>query len=57
VEVQQALEHMKGFLTSPLVLVLLTLEKPLLLYIVAITKVVSANLAVECEEPRHVLKV
>jgi hypothetical protein len=47
-EAQEALDWIKVFLTSPPVLVMPDPGKTLLLYVVAITQVVSAVLVVEC---------
>ena len=56
-EAQQALESLKASLTSAPILVALEQGEPLLLYIVASNRVVSAALVVEREEPGHQLKV
>ena len=47
----------KQLLMKALILVPLTDEEPLLLYIAATTRVVSAALVVELEEEGHTLKV
>src|SRR6266508_1545123 len=56
-EVQQALDKLKEFLTSPPVLVPPMPEEPLLLYIVATSHVVSTAVVVERQEENHIQKV
>jgi predicted transcriptional regulator len=56
-ETQEALDKLKKLLTSPPILVALRSNEALLLYIVAMTHVVSAALVVECQEEGHALKV
>jgi hypothetical protein len=56
-EAQQALDNLKTLLTSTPVLVAPERQEPLLLYLAAITHVVSTALVVESEESGHVLKV
>ena len=56
-EAQEALDTIKQLLTKAPILVPLTDRKPLLLYIVATTQVVSVTLVVEREEDGHTLKV
>jgi hypothetical protein len=50
---EEALNRLKGMLTSPLVLVPPQPTKPLLLYIVVATQVVSAAIVVERQEEGH----
>ena len=56
-EAQQALESLKATLTSAPILVAPEQGEPLLLYIMASNRVVSAALVIEREEPGHHLKV
>jgi hypothetical protein len=56
-EAQEALDQIKAFLTSPLVLVALDLGETLLIYIAATTQVVSTTLVAGRKSDRHVLKV
>ena len=56
-EAQEALDIVKQLLTKAPILVPLTDEELLLLYITATTQVVSAALVVEREEEGHTLKV
>ena len=56
-EAQEALEKVKQLLTKAPILVPPNDGEPLLLYIVASTKAVSATLVVEREEEGHTLKV
>jgi hypothetical protein len=56
-EAQEALDSLKNLLKSPPILTALTTEEPMLLYISAITQVVSAALVVEREEPGRSQKV
>jgi hypothetical protein len=56
-EAQEALDKVKKLLMKALILVPLTDEELLLLYIVATMQVVSAALVVEREEEGHTLKV
>ena len=56
-EAQQALDSLKTLLTKVPVLVPPANGEPLLLYIAAITQVVSAALVVDREEEEHTLKV
>jgi hypothetical protein len=56
-EAQEALDKLKKLLTSPLILVALRGDEPLLLYIAATTHVVSVALVVERQEEGHALKV
>ena len=56
-EAQEALDKVKRLLTKAQILVALTNEEPLLLYIAATTQVVSVALVVEQEEEGHALKV
>jgi hypothetical protein len=54
---QEALNSLKNMLKSPSILTALTPEELMLLYISAITQVVSAALMVEQEEPERSQKV
>jgi hypothetical protein len=54
---QEALDSLKNMLKSPSILTALTPEELMLLYISAITQVVSAALMVEQEEPERSQKV
>jgi hypothetical protein len=56
-EAQEALDSLKNILKSPSILTAPTKEEPMLLYILATTRVVSAVLVVEREEPRRSQKV
>jgi hypothetical protein len=56
-EAQEALNNLKELLMKAPILVLLVEMEPLLMYIVATTKVVSVALVVELEETGHTLKV
>jgi hypothetical protein len=56
-EVQEALDSLKNILKSPLILTAPTTEEPMLLYISAMTQVVSVALVVEREEPGRSQKV
>jgi hypothetical protein len=56
-EAQEALDSLKNILKSPPILTALTTEEPMVLYISAMTQVVSAALVVEREEPRRSQKV
>jgi hypothetical protein len=56
-EVQEAFDSLKNLLKSPLILTAPTTEEPMLLYIPATTKVVSAALVVEREKPGRSQKV
>jgi hypothetical protein len=56
-EVQKALDELKMLITKPLVLASLEPGKTLLLYVVATTQVISADLVVERVVPEHVYKV
>jgi hypothetical protein len=55
-EVQKALNELKMLITKPLVLASPEPGESLLLYVVGTTKVISAALVVEREEPGHVYK-
>jgi hypothetical protein len=52
-EAQEALDSLKNLLKSPPILTASTAEEPMLLYISAVTQVISAALVVEREEPRR----
>jgi hypothetical protein len=54
---QEALDKLKALLSKALILVPLSDGEPLLLYITAMTQVVSAILVMEQEEEGHALKV
>jgi hypothetical protein len=56
-EAQEALNSLKNILKSPPILTAQTTEEPMLLYISATTRVVSATLVVEREEPERSQKV
>lgn len=56
-EAQEALDRIKAFLTSPLVLVTPNPGEALLLYVAATTQVISVALVVERENEGYVLKV
>jgi hypothetical protein len=56
-EAQEALDSLKNMLKSPPILTAPTPKEPMLLYISAMTQVVSAALVVEREEPRRSQKV
>src|SRR5947207_12048934 len=56
-EAQQAFDKLKEFLTKPPVLVPPMLEEPLLLYIAAMTHLVSTAIVVERQEEGHIQKV
>jgi hypothetical protein len=56
-EAQEALDSLKNILKSPPILTALTTEEPMLLYISAMTQVVTANLVVEQEGPGRSQKV
>jgi hypothetical protein len=56
-EAQEALDSLKNILKSPPILTALTTKEPMLLYISAMTQVVSADLVVEQEEPGRYQKV
>jgi hypothetical protein len=56
-EAQEALDSLKNILKSPPILTALTTKEPMLLYISAMTQVVSADLVVEQEEPGRSQKV
>jgi hypothetical protein len=56
-EVQKALDELKMLITKPLVLASLEPGKTLLLYVVATTQVISADLVVERVVPEHVYEV
>src|SRR5207237_10421723 len=56
-EAQQALDKLKEFLTSSLVLVPPIPEEPLLLYIAATSHVVSTAMVVERQEEGHIQKI
>jgi hypothetical protein len=56
-EAQDMLDSRKNLLKSPSVHIVPALEEPMLLYITAMTQVVSATLVIEQEEPRKALKV
>jgi hypothetical protein len=56
-EAQEALDFLKNMLKSPPILTAPTPKEPMLLYITAITQVVSTALVVEREEPRRSLKL
>jgi hypothetical protein len=56
-EAQEALDLLKNILKSPPILTAPTTEEPMLLYISATTRVVSAALVVEREEPGRSQKV
>jgi ribonuclease HI len=54
---QEALDSLKNLLKSPPILTASTTEEPMLLYISAMTQVISATLLVEREEPGRSQKV
>jgi hypothetical protein len=56
-EVQKALDELKMLITKPPVLASLEPSKTLLLYVVATTQVISADLVVERVVPEHVYEV
>jgi hypothetical protein len=56
-EVQKALDELKMLITKPPVLASLEPGKTLLLYVVATTQVISADLVVERVVPEHVYEV
>jgi hypothetical protein len=56
-EAQEALDSLKNMLKSPPILTAPTPKEPMLLYISAMTQVVSAALVVEREEPGRSQKV
>jgi hypothetical protein len=56
-EAQEALDSLKNMLKSPPILTTPTSEEPMVLYITAMTQVVSAALVVEREEPGWSQKV
>jgi hypothetical protein len=56
-ETQEALDKLKKLLTSPPILVAPQSDEPLLLYIAAMTHMVSVALIVEHQEEGHALKV
>jgi hypothetical protein len=56
-EAQEALDKLKKLLTSPPILVAPRSNEPLLLYIAAMTHMVSTALIVERQEEGHTLKV
>src|SRR6266542_5135744 len=56
-EVQQAFDKLKEFLTKPPMLVPPMPEEPLLLYITAMTHVVSTAIVVERQDESHIQKV
>jgi hypothetical protein len=56
-EAHKALNEVKALITNPPVLAAPEPGETLLLYVVATTQVVSAALAVEREEPKHIYKV
>jgi hypothetical protein len=56
-EMQKPLDELKALITKPPVLVSPELGETLLQYVTVTTKVISAALVVEHEEPGHVYKV
>ena len=56
-EAQQAFEELGRFLTNPPMLVPPTPEEPLLLYVAAMSHVVSTTLIVERQEEGHIQRV
>src|SRR6266542_5154946 len=54
---QQAFDELKKFLTNPPVLVPPMPEEPLLLYIAAMSHVVSTSIVIERQEDGHIQKV
>src|SRR5438128_2561491 len=56
-KVQQAFDELKKFLTNPPVLVPPVPEEPLLLYITAMSHVVSTAIVIERQEEGHIQKV
>jgi hypothetical protein len=56
-EMEKALDELKEFITKLLVLASLEPGETLLLYIATTTKVISAALVVEQDEPGHIYKV
>src|SRR5207244_13017254 len=56
-EAQQAFDELKKFLTNPPMLVPPMPEEPLLLYIAAMSHVVSTTIVIERQEEGHIQKV
>jgi hypothetical protein len=56
-EAEEALSKLKAMLSNPVILVTLAIGKPLLLYVVATTQVVSTAIVVEKTEEGHALPV
>jgi hypothetical protein len=56
-EAEEALTKLKAILSNPSILIPLATEEPLLLYVAAMTQVVSAAVVVERAEEGHALPV